>query len=71
MFLVERPARMRGIGEQLEPCTAPSAGSLVVAFPGVGLDTRLVYAKYDDLLTMEGSVSSIRPLTPGQGRFDP
>jgi len=67
MFLVERPARMRGIGDQLEPCTAPGAGSLVVAFPGVGLDTRLVYAKYDDLLTMEGSVSSIRPLTPGQG----
>jgi 4-diphosphocytidyl-2-C-methyl-D-erythritol kinase len=67
LFLVEHPARMRGIGEQLEPCAVPTTDSLVVVYPGVGLDTQLVYAKYDDLLTMKRSASSIRALTSGQG----
>ncbi len=67
LFLVERPARMRGIGDQLDPHRLASTDPLVVVYPGVGLDTRLVYAKYDDLLTMKGTVSSIRALTPGQG----
>lgn len=66
LFLYGRPARMRGIGELLEPWPVPSDVPLVVAFSGNGMDTRSVYAKYDDLLTMEGSVSSIRPLSSGQ-----
>jgi 4-diphosphocytidyl-2-C-methyl-D-erythritol kinase len=63
LFLVGRPARMRGIGELLEPVDVEMEGALVVAFAGTGLDTRTVYAKYDDLLTMSGRPSSIRALT--------
>jgi len=67
LFVFGRPARMRGIGEILEPWIADIAWPIVVAFSGSGLDTRTVYAKYDDLLTMSGPPSSIRPPIPGQG----
>jgi 4-diphosphocytidyl-2-C-methyl-D-erythritol kinase len=66
LFLVGAPARMRGIGEVLEPWSDAPQTPIVIAFAGAALDTRAVYAKYDDLLTMSRSPSSIRALTPGQ-----
>jgi len=66
LFVFGRPAHMCGIGEILTPWSGAIACPLVIAFPGVGVDTRTVYAKYDDLLTMSGPPSTIRPLTPGQ-----
>lgn len=68
-FLTGRPARMRGIGEILDPITLPLSAtrSLVVAFPGIPLETRHVYAKYDDSLTTEAPVSRIRGLTVDHG----
>jgi 4-diphosphocytidyl-2-C-methyl-D-erythritol kinase len=66
-FLLGQPARMRGIGEVLEPCSAELEKPIVVAFPGRGLDTRTVYAKYDDLLTMSDPPSTIRKPFPTQG----
>jgi 4-diphosphocytidyl-2-C-methyl-D-erythritol kinase len=67
LFVFGRPARMRGIGEILEPWVADLHWPIVVAFPGSGLDTRAVYAKYDDLLTMSRAPSSIPAPFPGQG----
>jgi 4-diphosphocytidyl-2-C-methyl-D-erythritol kinase len=68
-FLSGGSARMRGVGEQLAPIDSPldRHSALVVAFPGTPLETRHVYAKYDDLLTTEGSVSRVRGLTVGHG----
>lgn len=64
-FLYGRPARMRGIGESLQAWTPPFDMPLVVAFPGVGLSTKEVYARYDDSLTTSRPLSSIRGLTVG------
>jgi 4-diphosphocytidyl-2-C-methyl-D-erythritol kinase len=66
LFLVGGPARMGGIGEVVEAWSPAPAMPIVIAFTGTALDTRVVYAKYDDLLTMSGSPSTIRGLTPGQ-----
>lgn len=68
-FLAGGSARMRGVGERLEPIPTPLSpqAGLVVVFPGVPLETRHVYANYDDLLTTEGSVSRVRGLTVGRG----
>ena len=66
LFVFGRPARMRGVGEILEPWPAAPSGPLVVAFAGAALETRAVYAKYDDLLTMADPPSTIRALTPGR-----
>lgn len=65
LFVFGRPARMQGIGERLER-SAVASPPVVVAFSGGGLSTQAVYAKYDDLLTMSGPVSTIRPPAPGQ-----
>ncbi len=66
LFLFGRPARMRGIGERLEPLELDTRRSLVIAFSGIGLDTAAVYAKHDDLLTTSGALHSIRSLTSGR-----
>src|SRR5438552_299993 len=66
LFLSGGPARIQGIGERVEPCTVDVTQPLVVAFTGRALATRAVYAKYDDLLTMSGALSSIRPVTSGR-----
>ena len=49
----------------LDPWPVEELGPLVVAFSGGGLETKAVYAKYDDLLTMGGFKSTIRG--SGQG----
>ena len=69
LFLSGGMARMSGVGEVLEAVPAPldRHSALVVAFPGVSLETRHVYAKYDDLLTTEGPVSRVPRLTVGRG----
>ena len=61
-FLLGGPARMQGIGEILQPAIVPSSigPGLVVAFHGTPLETRHVYAKYDDSLTSEQSASRVR-----------
>ncbi len=61
-FLLGNAARMRGIGEHLEPIEIPRR-FVVVAYPGVPLSTRDVYARYDHSLTLEKAVSRIRPPT--------
>jgi 4-diphosphocytidyl-2-C-methyl-D-erythritol kinase len=65
VFLAGGPARMRGIGEVVERWSPVPTMPIVIVFGGTPLDTRLVYAKYDDLLTMSGSPSTIRALSPG------
>jgi 4-diphosphocytidyl-2-C-methyl-D-erythritol kinase len=67
LFLLGRPARMQGIGEVLSPVSLdlPHPAHLVVVFPGVGLATKEVYARYDDSLTSQPVASSVRGLTPG------
>lgn len=68
-FLAGGSARMRGIGEHLEAAHPPFERrmALVVAFPGTPLETRHVYAKYDDLLTTEGPVSKVGGLSVDRG----
>jgi len=66
LFLFGRPARMRGVGEILEPWPPAVPWPIVVAFPGTGLDTRAVYARYDDLLTRRTPASTIPAPAPGQ-----
>ena len=68
-FLSGGSARMRGVGDQLDPIEPPidPRAALVVAYPGTPLETRHVYANYDDLLTTEGSVSRVRGLTVDRG----
>jgi 4-diphosphocytidyl-2-C-methyl-D-erythritol kinase len=66
LFLAGGPVRMQGIGERLAPCHLAILHPIVVAFAGVPLDTRTVYAKYDDLLTKSEAISSIPPLTLGR-----
>lgn len=67
-FLLGGCARMRGVGEVLEAAARPFEPTawLVVVFPGVPLETRHVYAKYDDLLTSDGPVSRVRGLSIGR-----
>jgi 4-diphosphocytidyl-2-C-methyl-D-erythritol kinase len=57
---------MRGVGERLDPIEAPIAGPIVVAYPGIGLDSAAVYRAYDASLTSVEALSSIRALTPDQ-----
>ena len=66
VVLLGAPARMRGIGEVVERWSSAPTTPIVIVFGGIPLDTRSVYAKYDDLLTMSGSPSTIRALTPGR-----
>lgn len=69
LFLTGGPVRMRGIGELVEPLSLPNlAGAgFVVVFPGVGLETRHVYAKYDDSLTTAGPASRVRRFIVDRG----
>jgi len=46
-FLAPSPSRVRGIGEQIDPLAALPALSLLLAHPGVSLDTATVYAAWD------------------------
>lgn len=64
-FLLGGAARMRGIGERLEPVFVPRR-PVVVAFPGVGLSTQEVYRRFDHSLTLNKAVSRIRPPTNSQ-----
>lgn len=68
-FLCGGSARMRGIGEDIQPLPSPlePGAGLVVVFPGSLLETRHVYAIYDDLLTTEAPVSKDDRLTVFRG----
>lgn len=72
-FLTGGCARMRGIGERLEHLAnpVPRDSALVVVYPGIPLETRHVYAMYDDLLTSADSASRVRGLTVGRGQSNP
>jgi 4-diphosphocytidyl-2-C-methyl-D-erythritol kinase len=48
-FLDPRPARVRGIGERIEPLTGLPALSLLLANPGIPLPTADVYQAFDAL----------------------
>jgi 4-diphosphocytidyl-2-C-methyl-D-erythritol kinase len=68
LFLRGCPARMEGIGEILTPTALPDAarGALVIVFPGTGLATKEVYARYDDSLTSKAVASRVPRFTTGQ-----
>lgn len=68
LFLFGRPARMTGIGEQLQPVALPIAPlhPIVVVFCGTGLATRDVYRRYDSL-TSADTPSRVRRFNPGHG----
>lgn len=68
LFLYGRPAVMQGVGEILTPTTLPDAirGPVVVVFPGSGLVTKEVYARYDDSLTSQPVASRVPRFTTGQ-----
>lgn len=61
-FVYRRPARLRGVGELIEPLSSFPGGHFVVAFPGVSLSTAEVYMKYDGSLTNREAERSIHPL---------
>lgn len=69
LFIHGRAVQMRGIGEQIEPTTAPllPGQPLVVAFPGTGLRTADVYARYDRSLTSGSATTRIGRLSSHQG----
>lgn len=72
-FVHGSPARVRGVGEWVEPRALRVSGTLVLAFAGFPLATEQVYRKYDASLTTSGGDSSIRaPIrerTPRQDSF--
>ena len=57
-FLDPRPARVRGIGEAIEPLVDLPELSLVVATPGISLATADVYAEWD---AVEGALTENAP----------
>lgn len=57
-FLSGRPARVRGIGELIEPIPAWPSSPMVVAFAGEGLSTAAVYRAFDAALTRQESGST-------------
>lgn len=63
-FLDPRPARVRGIGEWIEPMEGVPALALLLAHPGISLATARVYADWDDeegALTPESPRPTMRP----------
>ncbi len=65
-FVYGRPARVRGIGEQITPLEGWPTLQLVVCSDGHALATRLVYSKVDLSLTTRRSHSNIAPLVIGR-----
>ena len=65
-FLIGRPARVRGVGEQISPLKWPVDCPVVIAFPGAGLSTGEVYAAYDRTLTRGSEDSSLQAFSRGQ-----
>ncbi len=61
-FVYGRPARVRGIGEQVAPLEAWPALHLVVCSDGFALATQRVYSKVDLSLTTRRPDSNITPL---------
>ncbi len=75
-FLDPRPARVRGVGEQIEPLEGFPALSLLLVNPGIPLGTAEVYRASDALagaLTAAGAEPTMRPLAAllqAEGRLD-
>lgn len=65
-FLLGRPAIVRGVGELIEPLDWFPDLHLVIAYPGVKLDTGRVYAEADRSLTRAHSESNIPSLVDGR-----
>jgi 4-diphosphocytidyl-2-C-methyl-D-erythritol kinase len=64
-FLDPRPARVRGIGERIEPLPGVPALTLLLVHPGVPLATAEVYRSFDAL------VPTPRRLSPAAGPWPP
>lgn len=64
-FVCGRPARMRGIGEIVEPLPACPSWAVVVAFSGKALSTARVYEAYDRALTNRQPASNTNELLRG------
>jgi len=65
-FIYGRPARIRGIGEQVTALEHWPALSLVVCYDGFALSTKLVYSKVQLSLTTQRPDSNITPLVVDQ-----
>lgn len=63
-FLAPRPALVTGIGERIAPLLGLAALPVLLAHPGVGLETRAVYAAFDagDSLTRPAPPPNIAAL---------
>lgn len=58
-FIYGRPARVRGVGEHVQPLSLPGPLSLVVCSDGYPLSTRAVYSHHDPSLTRRREGTSI------------
>jgi 4-diphosphocytidyl-2-C-methyl-D-erythritol kinase len=68
-FVFGYPAKVRGVGEVIEPTPPPLSAPIVVAFPGTGLSTAEVYRAFDNSLTRSADLSSGDALASDQGSF--
>lgn len=69
-FVYGFPARVSGVGENVEPTDPALDLPIVVAFPGTPLSTAEVYRAYDDdSLTRSADLSSHNFFTGGQASF--
>ena len=69
-FVFGRPARARGIGEQLEFVEFPERPFFVLCSDGYALATKSVYARVDLSLTSAGTNSNILPFIGGRARVE-
>jgi len=60
-FLFGKASLARGIGEQLHPYPHPLPNeTLLIAYPGKGVSTAEVFSQYDDRLTLQTTVDTMR-----------
>jgi 4-diphosphocytidyl-2-C-methyl-D-erythritol kinase len=70
-FIAGRPARIGGIGEEIEPLSDWPRDTLVVAFAGAPLATAEVFRAYDASLTSSDGASNIRVFAQGHAAVAP
>lgn len=69
-FLECRPARVRGIGDVIEPLADFRPLWLAIVFPGFPVVTRWAYERLDQSLTARGAVDTIRGFGAVGGKVD-
>lgn len=69
-FLDPRPARVRGIGERIEPLEREPRASYAVAWPGVAVSTAWAYGALERTLTSPGGADTISRFLSGDWPFE-